>query len=187
MPIAWLRVKWKKELVRACGADFRGGFVLLAALSLSFLLTGLSPSCYDSFLALVLNTDADKSWCSCEASGFLGDSFGHCTNSECVLCDFSLPAEPVPWLILKMCSDYFVIWWLETAHFSVSLSFLQFYFLCCCTTKRQKDWNRLVAHRTHMAYIYIGQVTEHSLNPEQQKWPLNSHLLDIILWSVWRK
>lgn len=109
MPIAWLRVKWKKELVGACGADFRGSFVLLAALSLSFLLTGLSPSCCDSFLALVLNTDADKSWCSCEASGFLGDSFGRCTNSECLMwlqppswtCAL-VDSEDVQWLLCDL-------------------------------------------------------------------------------------
>lgn len=66
-------------------------------------------------------------------------------------------------------SVYFVFQWPDTAHLCVSLSFLQFYFLCCCATKRQKDWNRLTADGTHMACIYTGQVTEHSVSPDAAK------------------
>lgn len=57
----------------------------------------------------------------------------------------------------------------NTAHLCVSISFLQFYFLCCCTTKRQKEWNKLIAHGTHTACIYTGQVTEHSVSPDAAK------------------
>lgn len=71
-------------------------------------------------------------------SGLLGTSFGHCTTSECALCYFSLPAEPVSSLILEMCSVCFVCQWPDTAHLCVSLSFLQFCFWCCCTFKKAK-------------------------------------------------
>lgn len=72
-------------------------------------------------------------------------------------------------LILKMCSVCFVFQWPDTAHLCVSLSLLQFSFLCCCTTKRQKGWNRLIGHGTHMAGISIGQVTEHHVSPDAAK------------------
>lgn len=142
--------------MKACSADFRGVFVLFTALSLSFLLAGLSPSCYDNFFGTGVECwiQMQTYWYSCEASGILGDSFGHCTTSECALCDFSLPAEPVPRLILKMCSVYFVFQLPDTAHLCVSLSSLQFYFLCCCTTKRQKDWSRLMLME-HTQHIFI--------------------------------
>lgn len=86
MLIALLRVKWKKELVRACSADFRGIFVLLTAFSLSFLLTGLSPSCYDKFLAMVLNTDADKSSCNCKPLDFWIIVLGTGITLQCMVC-----------------------------------------------------------------------------------------------------
>lgn len=56
--------------MRAYSAGFRGIFVLLTTLSLSFLLMRLSPSCYDEFLAMVLNTDAGKSSWNCKPLDF---------------------------------------------------------------------------------------------------------------------
>lgn len=145
--------------MRAWDADFRGVFVLL---------TGLSPSHYDNLLALVLNPDADKSQCSCETSGFLGNSFGHCTTSECALYDFSLH--------LNLCQadseDVQCLLCVSVARHCTFVCIPQFsaiLHLCCCTTKRQKGWNRLIGHGTHMAGISIGQVTEHHVSPDAAK------------------
>lgn len=81
--------------------------------------------------------------------------FGHCTISECALCDFILPAEPVPRLILKVCSVCFVLQWPDTAHLCVSLSFLQFCFLCCCTTKRAERLKQVKSSwNTHGMCLY---------------------------------
>lgn len=46
--------------MRACSADSSGIFVLLTTLFI-FFSDVVSPSCCDKFLAMVLNTDVDKS------------------------------------------------------------------------------------------------------------------------------
>lgn len=64
-----------------------------------------------------------------------------------------------------MCSVYFVFQCPDTAHLCVSLSFLQFYIFAVVLQKGRKA-ETVIAHGTHVAGIYIGQVTEHNVSPD---------------------
>lgn len=70
-----------------------------------------------------------------------------------------------PSLVLKVSTASFLFYCPDIACLCVPLRLLQFCSLCCCITKRQKEWSRLIASGTDPAYK-CEQATGFILSPD---------------------
>lgn len=100
-------------------------------------------------------------------SGCLGNSFRHWHNFiECALqVNSKSQLNLFLRLILKVSTASFLLYCPDTACLCVPLRLLQLYPSCCCITKRQKEWNRLIARGPDPIYRH-GQAWDYILTPD---------------------